>query len=64
MHCINGQSADLVADVVPALVEEGYSFARLDQVPEYKQYDTPPQPLPSSPVVASAGTPLGTAILK
>lgn len=52
MHCIHAQSAELVADVVPALVEEGYSFARLDQVPEYRQYDTPP---PSSSLVASAG---------
>lgn len=51
MHCISAQSADLVADVVPALTEEGYSFVRLDQVPDYRQYDTPP---PSSPVIASA----------
>jgi peptidoglycan/xylan/chitin deacetylase (PgdA/CDA1 family) len=62
MHCINGQSGDLVGGVVPALVEEGYSFARLDQVPEYKQYDTPPSQ--SAPLVASAGVPLGTAVLK
>lgn len=42
MHCIHAQSAALVADVVPALIEEGYTFARLDQVPEYRRYDTPP----------------------
>ncbi|MBS0471981.1 MAG: polysaccharide deacetylase family protein [Proteobacteria bacterium] len=42
MHCIHRQSADLVAAVVPALMEEGYRFARIDQVPEYKQYETPP----------------------
>jgi peptidoglycan/xylan/chitin deacetylase (PgdA/CDA1 family) len=62
MHCIHSQSADLVAAVLPALVEEGYTFERLDQVPEYKQYDTPP----SAPVVASMGssTVLDAAILK
>jgi peptidoglycan/xylan/chitin deacetylase (PgdA/CDA1 family) len=66
MHCIHSQSAELVADVVPALVEEGYTFERLDQVPEYKQYDTP---LETAPVVAStasgtASTVLDSAILK
>ena len=50
MHCIHAQSADLVAAVVPPLVEEGYNFVRLDQVPEYKQYETPL----IAPAVASA----------
>ncbi len=50
MHCIHGQSGDLVAAVVPALVEEGYSFVRLDQVPEYRQYETPQ----TAPAVAAA----------
>jgi len=50
MHCIHTQSAALVRAVVPLLVDEGYSFVRLDQVPDYKQYETPP----SEPVVASA----------
>ncbi len=50
MHCIHSQSAELVADVVPALIEEGYTFERLDQVPEYRQYETPP----SAPAVANA----------
>jgi peptidoglycan/xylan/chitin deacetylase (PgdA/CDA1 family) len=53
MHCIHGQSADLVAAVVPPLIEEGYNFVRLDQMPEYKQYETPQ----IAPVVADA-TPL------
>jgi len=44
---------------VPALVEEGYSFERLDQVPEYRQYDTPP---PNAPVVASAVLGPATAV--
>ena len=50
MHCIHGQSADLVAAVVPPLIEEDYNFVRLDQMPEYKQYETPQ----TAPVVASA----------
>ena len=52
MHCIHTQSGDLVAEVVPPLLEEGYNFVRLDQVPEYKQYETPQ----SAPVVADART--------
>jgi len=50
MHCIHHQSAGLVEAVVPALIEEGYRFARIDQVPEYKQYETPN----SNAAVASA----------
>jgi peptidoglycan/xylan/chitin deacetylase (PgdA/CDA1 family) len=41
MHCIHTQSPALVAAVVPALIDEGYNFVRLDQVPEYWQYETP-----------------------
>ena len=41
MHCIYGQSAALIAAVVPALIEEGYKFVRLDQMPAYRQYETP-----------------------
>jgi peptidoglycan/xylan/chitin deacetylase (PgdA/CDA1 family) len=41
MHCVHGKSGALVEAVVPALVEEGYRFVRLDQVPEYRRYDTP-----------------------
>ncbi|HEX3672686.1 MAG TPA: polysaccharide deacetylase family protein [Rhizomicrobium sp.] len=54
MHCIHRQSADLVAAVVPVLLEEGYSFVRLDQVPEYKQYETPAPG--AAPVVAYGGS--------
>ncbi len=56
MHCIHHQSAALVEAVVPALIEEGYRFARIDQVPEYKQYETPP----SNAAVASAAHPDAT----
>jgi peptidoglycan-N-acetylglucosamine deacetylase len=52
MHCIHTHSADLVAAVVPALVEEGYSFVRIDQIEDFKQYETPPEA--TEPVVASA----------
>jgi hypothetical protein len=41
MHCIHLRSAELVRQVVPALIEEGYTFVRLDQMPEYRQYETP-----------------------
>ena len=41
MHCVHRQSGALVEAVVPALIEEGYRFARIDQVPEYRQYETP-----------------------
>jgi len=41
MHCIHVNSAELVRQVVPALIEEGYRFVRLDQMPEYRQYETP-----------------------
>lgn len=59
MHCIYSKSAELVADVVPALIEEGYSFVRVDQIPEYRQYETPQ----SAPAVADIGTPLRAAEL-
>ena len=42
MHCVHRQSGQLVESVVPALIEEGYRFARIDEVPEYRQYETPP----------------------
>ena len=41
IHCIHLRSAALVAAVVPALIEEGYRFVRLDQMPEYRKYETP-----------------------
>jgi peptidoglycan/xylan/chitin deacetylase (PgdA/CDA1 family) len=41
MHCIHVNSAALVRAVVPALIEEGYRFVRLDQMPQYRQYETP-----------------------
>jgi peptidoglycan/xylan/chitin deacetylase (PgdA/CDA1 family) len=42
LHCVSHHSAELVQDLVPALIEEGYRFVRLDQVPEYRRYETPP----------------------
>jgi peptidoglycan/xylan/chitin deacetylase (PgdA/CDA1 family) len=56
MHSINTHAAELVDAVVPALVEEGYRFVRIDQIPEYRQYETPQKP--QAPVVAdSSGGP-------
>jgi peptidoglycan-N-acetylglucosamine deacetylase len=63
MHCIHGQSAELVADVIPAMVEEGYSFVRLDQIPEYHQYETPNAPAVAS-ALAISPTVMGSAGLK
>ena len=61
MHCIHSQSADLVAAVVPPLVEEGYNFVRVDQISDYKQYETPPEV--AEPVVASAASPNRNAMM-
>lgn len=58
MHCIHSQSAALVEAVVPALVEEGYNFVRVDQINEFRQYETPT----TAPAIAdSDGAPLRTA---
>ena len=57
MHCIHHQSPELVAEVIPALVEEGYKFVRLDQVPDYRQYETPT----TTPVIAIASAGGATA---
>ena len=59
IHCIYAQSAPLLEAVLPALIEEGYTFVRLDQMPEYRQYETPDgnsavaeaTPLPKSQMV-------------
>ena len=59
MHSIHRQSPDLVASVVPALLEEGYTFVRLDQVPEYKQYETPP----TAPAVADSSFKHSTVLM-
>ncbi len=61
MHCIHSQSGALVAAVVPALIEEGYRFVRLDQVPAYDKYKTPPEKAPLV-AVAAAGGPDGAPV--
>ena len=60
MHCIHVQSAALVREVVPALIEEGYRFVRLDEMPEYRQYVTP---APSA-VASAAKAPQHVAALR
>ena len=52
MHCIHSQSAALVEGIIPALVEEGYNFVRVDQIGEFKQYETPL----TAPAVADAAS--------
>lgn len=44
MHSVHLRSAELVGTVVEAMLEEGYRFVRLDEVPEYRQYETPQTP--------------------
>lgn len=57
MHAIQVNSAPLVRQVVPALIEEGYRFVRLDQVPQYRQYEAP-QDRPSAVADAQGKAPI------
>ncbi len=57
MHCIHSQSAALVAAVVPALQQEGYTFVRIDQVPAYQKFETPPSE--TAPAVVATSTDAG-----
>jgi peptidoglycan-N-acetylglucosamine deacetylase len=41
IHSLYAKSAELSDTIVEAMLEEGYRFVRLDEVPEYRQYDTP-----------------------
>ncbi|MEJ1969718.1 MAG: polysaccharide deacetylase family protein [Rhizomicrobium sp.] len=49
MHCVHRQSGDLVQAVVPALMEEGYRFVRLDQSPNTAATTRRPTAPPSPP---------------
>ena len=49
MHSLFAKSAELADTVIVAMQEEGYRFVRLDEVPEYRQYETPQ----TAPAVAS-----------
>ncbi|HTW34873.1 MAG TPA: polysaccharide deacetylase family protein [Rhizomicrobium sp.] len=55
MHCIHSQSAELAAAIIAPLIDEGYSFVRVDQIQDYRQYETPPEA--TGPVVAFNGIP-------
>jgi peptidoglycan-N-acetylglucosamine deacetylase len=59
MHCIYHLSGALVEQIVPPLVEEGYTFVRLDQVPAYKQFDTPPVGNATVAIASGAGAYMG-----
>lgn len=52
IHCISAKSGALVSAILPPLIEEGYTFVRLDEMPAYRRYETPPQEEPG-PVIAS-----------
>ena len=41
IHSLYAKSAELSATIIEAMAEEGYRFVRLDEVPEYRQYETP-----------------------
>jgi peptidoglycan/xylan/chitin deacetylase (PgdA/CDA1 family) len=49
IHSLYAKSAELTSVIVEAMAEEGYRFVRLDEVPEYRQYETPQ----SAPAIAS-----------
>lgn len=44
IHSIYAKSAELTDTIIEAMLEEGYRFVRLDDVPEYRQYETPQTP--------------------
>ncbi|MDB5734882.1 MAG: hypothetical protein JWP16_1436 [Alphaproteobacteria bacterium] len=62
MHAIHLRSADLVRQVVPALIEEGYKFVRLDEMPQYRQYETPK--MPSSAIASARDKPVRLSSLR
>jgi peptidoglycan/xylan/chitin deacetylase (PgdA/CDA1 family) len=43
MHAVSSKAAELVEEVVPKLIANGYTFLRLDEIREYDQYKTPPE---------------------
>jgi len=55
MHCIHSKSAALVNVVVPALIQDGFKFVRLDDVKELDRYQTP---APSTEPVVASSSPL------
>jgi peptidoglycan/xylan/chitin deacetylase (PgdA/CDA1 family) len=42
LHCIHAQSAALLDAVLPGLIDDGFDFVRLDEVPAYRKYETSP----------------------
>jgi peptidoglycan/xylan/chitin deacetylase (PgdA/CDA1 family) len=62
MHAIHLRSADLVRQVVPALIEEGYKFVRLDEMPQYRQYETPK--MPGSAIASARDKPVRISSLR
>ncbi|GAA0536055.1 peptidoglycan/xylan/chitin deacetylase (PgdA/CDA1 family) [Rhizomicrobium palustre] len=53
MHSVVAKSAELAEVVIAAAKEEGYRFVRLDEVPQYRQYETPQQ----APAIAALPMP-------
>jgi len=44
MHSLYAKTAEMTGVIIEAMQQEGYRFVRLDEVPEYRQYDTPQAP--------------------
>jgi len=59
MHCIHAKSGELVAEVVPALQQEGYTFVRIDQIPAYQKFETPPNEGTGAAIASAADTRAG-----
>lgn len=51
-HDVRMRTVTMVAQMIPALQRDGYSFVTLDQVPAYNQYKTPPDAAPGTPVAS------------
>ncbi|MDR3527938.1 MAG: polysaccharide deacetylase family protein [Rhizomicrobium sp.] len=60
MHSLYAKSAELADTVITAMQEEGYRFVRLDEVPEYRQYETPQ----TAPAVAQLPSPYKMALVR
>lgn len=41
MHDVHRKTGDMLAEVLPVLVNEGFRFVRLDEMPAYDRYETP-----------------------
>ena len=57
MHTLKTQSVQMVNILIPELKARGYHFARLDEVPGFDQYRTPPDGKPAVAIAAAENIP-------